>query len=74
MSFLPNDLYNKLSLKFELVCFVDLAEVSHQHSAIFSLLEQHYKEAYTPTQRLVFYTSCSLTKNLLTIYNEQLAV
>ena len=50
-------LCNKLSLKFELVCFVDLAEIAHQHSAIFSLLEQHHKEQYTPNQRLVFYTS-----------------
>jgi radical SAM protein with 4Fe4S-binding SPASM domain len=50
-------LCNKLSLKFELVCFVDLAEIAHQHSAIFSLLEQHHKEQYTPAQRLVFYTS-----------------
>ena len=50
-------LCNKLSLKFKLVCFVDLAEISHQHSAIFSLLEQHHKEEYTPDQRLVFYTS-----------------
>jgi radical SAM protein with 4Fe4S-binding SPASM domain len=50
-------LCNELSLKFELVCFVDLIDVSHQHSAIFSLLEHCYKEEYTPTQRLVFYTS-----------------
>jgi radical SAM protein with 4Fe4S-binding SPASM domain len=50
-------LRNKLSLKFELVCFVDLAEIAHQHSAIFSLLEHHHKEQYTPDQRLVFYTS-----------------
>ena len=50
-------LCNRLSLQFEPVCFVDLAEVAHQHSAIFSLLEHYHKEVYTPTQRLVFYTS-----------------
>lgn len=53
-------LCNKLSLKFELVCFVDLYEVAHQHSAIFSLLERYHKEEYTPNQRLVFYTSHKL--------------
>ena len=53
-------LCDQLSLQFELVCFVDLAEISHQHSAIFSLLERYHKEEYTPNQRLVFYTSHKL--------------
>jgi len=61
----PDTLRNKLSLKFELVCFVDLAEISHQHSAIFSLLEHYHKDAYTPYQRLVFYTSHQLDQKFL---------
>ena len=49
-------LYQWLCDSYEIVCFVDLQEVNSSASKIFKLFTEHYREAYTPAERLVFYT------------------
>jgi radical SAM protein with 4Fe4S-binding SPASM domain len=58
-------LQKQLESQFELICFVDLADVCSTHSAIFSLLKSVHQAAYLPNQRLVFYSSHKLSQGLI---------
>jgi MoaA/NifB/PqqE/SkfB family radical SAM enzyme len=50
-------LKNQLSDKFDLVCFVDLAELHGEHGKVFDLFRQLYKQEYNNAERLVLYSS-----------------
>lgn len=51
------DLRQILSREFDLVCFVDLADVRQKHGSIFRLFSDVRSACFQPKQRLVFYTS-----------------
>ena len=59
------DLYNNLNNIYNLVCFVDLAEVTKSPGAIFKLFHNCHKEAYAPSERLVLYSGEQPSKELL---------
>jgi radical SAM protein with 4Fe4S-binding SPASM domain len=58
-------LQKQLESQFELICFVDLADVCSTHSAIFSLLKSIHREEYLGNQRLVFYSSHKLSLDFI---------
>jgi MoaA/NifB/PqqE/SkfB family radical SAM enzyme len=59
------DLHKQLHNIYNLVCFVDLAEVTKSPSAIFKLFRDCYKETYNPNERLVLYSGGHPSKELL---------
>jgi len=59
------DLYKKLHNTYNLVCFVDLAEIAKSPSAVFKLFRDCYKEAYDSIDRLVLYSGERPSKELL---------
>ena len=54
---LPAELYQQLQKTYELVCFVDMADISTSPGLIFKLFTEHYKSEYKNNERLVFYTN-----------------
>lgn len=61
----PSELERYLAANFELLCFVDLADINHSHSAVYRLFTEHYREQYTPNQRLVLYSQHRPSDKLL---------
>lgn len=59
------DLQKKLETRFNLVCFIDIAELCKQHRTVFDIFKEHYKPEYSPNDRLVFYSSYSVEQSLL---------
>lgn len=59
------DLYRKLNNTYDIVCFVDLAEITKSPGAVFKLFHSCHKQAYTADQRLVLYSSWPLSSQLL---------
>ena len=59
------DLHRKLNKIYDLVCFVDLAEITKSPSAVFKLFHGCHKEVYAANERLVLYSSQPLSKQLL---------
>jgi MoaA/NifB/PqqE/SkfB family radical SAM enzyme len=55
-----------LEQQYELICFVDLAEISNDPGTIYTLLEKHHSPSFEQNQRLVFYTSQKISEDLLT--------
>lgn len=51
------ELKSELESEFEILCFVDLAELFIQHRSVFDLLDTIKKPKFAPNQRLIFYTS-----------------
>lgn len=66
----PEILRQRLEKQYELICFVDLADISESPGKIYSLLEQHYRPEFQAHQRLIFYTDCEIPIDLLTHINE----
>ena len=58
-------LRKQLESRFDLVCFVDFADVCSTHSAIFSLLKTVHQQEYLPNQRLIFYSSQKPSQGLV---------
>lgn len=61
----PEQLQIQLADDFELVCFVDLADLREKHSAMFNLFKQQHRDKFSPNQRLVFYSSYRPEKEFL---------
>lgn len=61
----PNDLKAQLAQTYELICFEDIANLIVNQQSLYQLLEKYHKEEYTPTQRLVFYSSYEPSQNTL---------
>lgn len=59
------DLYLELDKTHNIVCFVDLSEITKSPSAVFRLFRDCHKESYTPSERLVFYSGKLPSKKLL---------
>jgi radical SAM protein with 4Fe4S-binding SPASM domain len=59
------DLHLELNKRYDIVCFVDLAEITKSPSAVFKLFRDCFKEAYTPNERLVFYSGQQPSDKLL---------
>jgi MoaA/NifB/PqqE/SkfB family radical SAM enzyme len=51
------ELQERLESKFDLVCFMDLADLRSQHRNIFDVFKQYHRAEYLPSDRLVFYSS-----------------
>lgn len=56
---------DELKSKYDVVCCEDLADYHSRHSAIFNLFKKHYKEAFSPNERLILYTSQELSQDFL---------
>jgi organic radical activating enzyme len=54
---IPNELESNLSQKYQVVCFVDLADINQTHTTIYKILQQYRKEAFEPNERIVFYSN-----------------
>ena len=54
---LPSDLFQQLTMKFQLVCFEDLTDILLEHGTIFQLLKSLHRYDYQDQERLVFYTA-----------------
>lgn len=60
-----DNLCKLLEQKYNVLCFVDLADITNSPSSVYKLLEQHYKSAYDNNERLVLYTSQIIPQELL---------
>jgi MoaA/NifB/PqqE/SkfB family radical SAM enzyme len=70
-----DELKHELEWHYNVLCLVDLAEISADPSRIYQILTEHYKEEYHPDERLVFYTGHTPTTRLLgSVYHALLAV
>ena len=61
----PSDLFDQLTQIYDVVCFVDLAEITQNPGRIFKILQTHHKNSFDQNQRLVFYTNESIDDDLL---------
>jgi MoaA/NifB/PqqE/SkfB family radical SAM enzyme len=59
-----------LEQQYELICFVDLAEISNDPGTIYTLLEKHHRPRFEQNQRLGFYTNQIIPEDLLTHVKE----
>lgn len=53
---LSNNLKQKLSNIYDLICFEDLGTISQDRSNIYRIFKDHHREVYTSNQRLVFFS------------------
>jgi radical SAM protein with 4Fe4S-binding SPASM domain len=60
-----DELHAQLNNRYNIVCFVDLAEVTKSPSAIFKLFRDCHKEVFEPAHRLVLYSSELPSEKLL---------
>ena len=54
-----------LSNQFDVLCFVDLSELTQNKSAVFKLFRTYYQTVYSANQRLVLYSQYTPDLNLL---------
>lgn len=59
------EIYHDFISKYDVICFVDLADMAGSHSAIFSLLRSYYRSEYQSNQRLIFYSSHEVSQDLI---------
>lgn len=59
-----SELETHLSEQFDVLCFVDIADVIKQHDAIFQLFSSLYRPEFTGNQKLILYSSQSLTQEI----------
>lgn len=50
-----SELEDQLRSEFDIVCYIDLAEVARDHGMIFRLFKQIYQAHYAPQQRVVLF-------------------
>lgn len=60
-----DQLEQKLSKKYSIKCFVDLADLAIGPSQAYKILQRHYQQEFSPHDRLVFYTSHPVPDQLL---------
>lgn len=60
------DLSTVLTKKYNVICLVDLADITQSPSLAYKLFQQNYKSAYESNDRLVLYTSQPIPDELLT--------
>ena len=51
------ELNDALLKKFNLICFIDLADLRSQHRTVFDIFKKYRKDQFSPDDRLVFYSS-----------------
>jgi MoaA/NifB/PqqE/SkfB family radical SAM enzyme len=61
----PKDLQIYLSSKFDLLSFIDLADLLEQHRTIFDIFKSVYRPVFDPNHRIVFYTSHEPEQDLI---------
>lgn len=59
-------LRNLLDSKFNVLCFVDLAEINQSISAIYKIFHTYHKEEFAANERLVFYSEHAPSRGLIT--------
>jgi len=57
--------FKNLSEKFQVLCFVDLADLAVSHGAAFQFFKSSYKNSFADNERLVFYSSHRLDQDFL---------
>lgn len=60
-----DQLKNNLQKQYELICFEDLADYHSQHRSIFDLFKKCYQSEFKPTQKLVLFSSRTLSQQFL---------
>jgi len=65
MRLTPSDLLDQLTQIYDVLCFVDLAEITQSPGRIFKILQIHHKNSFDQNQRLVFYTNDPIDEDLL---------
>ena len=59
-----DQLRTELESKYTIKCFIDLAEITVSPQKIYQLFDQLYQTKYSDNDRLVFYTSYSISEKL----------
>jgi len=54
-----------LKSKYNLLCFVDLADIKTLHGAVYNLFQQHYSAEFDCNQRFVFYSEFEPEQQLI---------
>ena len=62
----PEQLKVIIESQFDVLCFIDLADINQSISAIYKILKEHYKESFRPNERLVFYSEHNPSNKLIT--------
>lgn len=60
-----DSLQQQLSQHYELLCFVDLAELSRQHKTVFEIFKSIHRQEFSANQRAVFYSSHKPSQEML---------
>lgn len=59
------NLYATLKLEYNIICYVDIAELLSSHKKIFEFFESYKKSVFAPEERLILYSSEYLNQALL---------
>lgn len=63
---IPSELYQQLQKTYQIVCFIDLADITQSPDSVYKLFSEHYKIEYKENERLVFYTNQTPSAKLVT--------
>lgn len=61
----PAQLKNALELKFNVLCFVDLADINQSLSTVYKIFNDHRREVFDSADRLVFYSNHTPSNELI---------
>jgi len=59
------DVKQNLYSRYDVICFVDIAELVTSHKKIFETLDKHRKDAFSPDEKIILYSSEYLNQTLL---------
>ena len=62
----PDQLKIIIESQFDVLCFIDLADINQSTSAIYKILKEQHKKSFGPNERLVFYSGHNPSDKLLT--------
>jgi radical SAM protein with 4Fe4S-binding SPASM domain len=60
-----HNLKSRLEQTYQVLCYIDLADVNQQHSAAYKIFQQYHKDCFTPKERIVFYSAHRPSDRLL---------
>lgn len=61
----PESIRTQLQNSYNIICFLDLADVCENHKKIYDILQQLYQPTYSVNDRLIFYTSSQLDQKII---------
>lgn len=65
MRLTPKDLLDQLTQIYDVICFVDLAEITKNPGRVFRILQTYHNDSFDQNQRLIFYTNFQIDIDLL---------